>query len=542
MLQKNKIKLEEISNDILDSLKDKFSSIGKYFSTASPFGQIVNVLSNIYQMVLFYIEDSITELNILTATRKTSIQGLASLVGHNITRKISAEGTIFIKMKPSAQVENIPNAEIILSNYTRIINNKTNLIYTILLNSDFIKLKVVPNQSYSFKIIQGEFEYQTFSSSGEPLQSFTVPIRNKDIENFNVSVFVNNEKWKIYESIYDMSLNTKGCVVKTAVTGGGLDVFFGNGYFGMIPPEGVEIKVEYLITDGSIGNIPVVSSLDIFSFKDIGYSILGDEIDLNDYFTIGMQTPVLFGSDGENIEFTQRIAPKTSRNFVLVTPESYKNFLERFNYFQVIDAFTTLEDDNPFDDNTVYLFLIPDVTKRILTPLDYYNLPEDVFIINDIEKNKIYDLLENGGFQSITKDVVILTPVVKRYILNVVISVFKNADVNFIKDRIVFEVGNYFLMNKRRDRIPRSDIISIVENIQGVDSVFCWFLSEENEKDKILHPDSKELIGLDEFGDIIIGKNEIPILRGGWKDRNDVFYENSINYNKPSIVNIIVKK
>jgi hypothetical protein len=97
-------------------------------------------------------------------------------------------------------------------------------------------------------------------------------------------------------------------------------------------------------------------------------------------------------------------------------------------------------------------------------------------------------------------------------------------------------------MNKRRDKIPRSDIISLVENVPGVDSVFCWFLSEENEKDKILNPNSKDLIGLDEFGDVVMGKNEIVVLRGGWKDRGGIFYENSINHNKPSIVNIIVKK
>jgi hypothetical protein len=542
MLQKSRIKLEEIKNDIIDSLKENFSSIGKYFSSASPFGQIINVLTNIYQMVLFYIEDSITELNILTATRKKSIQGLASLVGHDVTRMISSEGSIYLKVKNSADVSNIPNSEIILSNFTRIINNKTNITYTIMLNSDILKLKILPNKSYIFKIIQGEFEFQKFTSDGKSLQSFSVLSRGRDIENFNVSVFVNNEKWKIYKSLYDMSMNTKGCVVKTSVTGGGIDVFFGNGYFGKIPEEGSEIKVEYLVTDGAFGNIPVISSLVGFSFKDVGYNILGDEIDLNEYFEIGLSTPVLFGSDGESIEFTRIIAPKSSKNFVLITPESYKNFLEKFNYFQVIDAFTTLNDNNVSDDNTVYLFLIPDITKRILTPLDYYNLPEGVFIINDVEKNKIYDLLEKGGYQSITRDVVILTPVVKRYVLNVVISVFKDSDVNFIKDKIVLEIGNYFLMNKRRDKIPRSDIISLVENVPGVDSVFCWFLSEENEKDKILNPDSKDLIGLDEFGDIVIGKNEIAVLRGGWKDRGGIFYENSINHNKPSIVNIIVKK
>jgi hypothetical protein len=32
-------------------------------------------------------------------------------------------------------------------------------------------------------------------------------------------------------------------------------------------------------------------------------------------------------------------------------------------------------------------------------------------------------------------------------------------------------------------------------------------------------------LGLDEFGDIVIGPNDLVVIRGDWRDRNDVFYE-----------------
>ncbi len=47
-------------------------------------------------------------------------------------------------------------------------------------------------------------------------------------------------------------------------------------------------------------------------------------------------------------------------------------------------------------------------------------------------------------------------------------------------------------------------------------------------------------LGLDKFGDIVIGLNELPIIRGGWNDRLDVFYSTDIKNDNISSVNIVV--
>ena len=48
--------------------------------------------------------------------------------------------------------------------------------------------------------------------------------------------------------------------------------------------------------------------------------------------------------------------------------------------------------------------------------------------------------------------------------------------------------------------------------------------------------------GLDPvLGDIIFEPNEIPIVRGGWFDRNNVFYSDDIDGNGLKSVNIIKK-
>jgi hypothetical protein len=107
----------------------------------------------------------------------------------------------------------------------------------------------------------------------------------------------------------------------------------------------------------------------------------------------------------------------------------------------------------------------------------------------------------------------------------------------------------------------------LIEGIKGVDSVNLSFISETNERaiidgyyiqrvealDKVrgitvvqenqimLESGDDPNLGLDDFGDIKIGLNEMPVIRGGWYDRYGNYYEDGINYNEYSSVNIIVK-
>ena len=122
---------------------------------------------------------------------------------------------------------------------------------------------------------------------------------------------------------------------------------------------------------------------------------------------------------------------------------------------------------------------------------------------------------------------------------------FENCDKNQIRSDIRSKLNTYFVNINRNDMIPKSDIIALVENINGVDSTNVYFISEENEKaisngyyiqeyyqinpmthiyEKytkriVLEEGEDPMLGLDGFGDIKIGENEIAIIKGGWKDR-----------------------
>src|SRR3972149_1905009 len=102
IFQKNRLAIELLLTDTINYTVDVFKQGRTNFTVASAYGQIIFVLENIAQLILYYIEDSITELNINTATRANSVYGLARLAGHNATRAISSTGQVSLSVKPNA--------------------------------------------------------------------------------------------------------------------------------------------------------------------------------------------------------------------------------------------------------------------------------------------------------------------------------------------------------------------------------------------------------------------------------------------------------
>lgn len=536
----NRIRFDQLYQDAKDYLTNKFLQVGDVFSPASAYGQLLGVIIDLGKLIFYYVEDSITELNIYTATRDSSIRSLARIAGHNPTRAIAASGTVAISYNGNP-IDMYGNTAII-PNYTRMINNATGLTYTIVADSEDLRLQLSGSTTLEAKLLQGIIEAQTVTGTGNSLQSYNINVkRGSQVDNFFVYVYVNGEKWKTYDSIYDMPYEKKGVVVKTGINAG-IDLYFGNGFFGAIPDLGSSIRVEYLSTSGDAGNI-LEGETTQFAFVDDVYDLAGNVIPINDAVKLNIGKPIIFGSDAEPIYLTRILAPKTSRSYVLANSDSYVYFLEKFNIFSVIDAFNTFDDNDVSDDNVVYLFLIPDVNKRKPSNADYFTVPVKLFTLSDAEKDKVYDFIEQSGQKIITTVVKIVDPIIKKYVLNINITAYEGYSKDNLRQQIISKCSDYFLKNRRRDRIPKSDLISIIENIQGVDSVNLWFVGEENEFFKS-DPANASLpdVGIDTFGDIIINRGEYALVRGGWNDRNGYVYYDTSSATKPGSINIAFGK
>lgn len=606
----SRIRFAELYQDALTFIKGSYGDLGQYFSMASPMGQLLQVMLHYGRMILFYNEDSVTELNIRTATRSQSIKGLAALTGHNPSRAMAARGTLTFAYSG----ERLPQQakQIAIPNYTQMTNSQNGLTYTVVMAGEetIFNLSNISN-TIDVNIIQGKIEYQQATGTGDPLQSYN--FQNKkgaSIDNYYVSVYVDGVKWEIVESIIDMTVEQRACMVKTGQTGG-IDVFFGNGYNGMIPRLGGTILVEYLITDGDSGNLnAMVNNVNnSWSFVTPGFALNGEQLDLNKYIKATIKNPIMFGAQEEPLYLTRLLAPHSSRSYVLANENNYIYFLRKLNIFTIIDAipgFATFEDqytldkynqsktayeqiseeyrraiatygvsslqattlkpqvdnaqnqlhyyqqkleDQKKDDNTIYLFLVPDVNKRISPNENYYTCPLNAFILSDAEKLSILDLIEQSGQRVLTVDNAILELQFPKFTLNMSLILWEGSVYDTVRQNIIAKTSEYFLTNTRRDRIPVSDLIKVIENVDGVDSVNVWFdASKDNLNIYKTH------YGIDDYGDIILERyvkdafgNNVPIrdvyplVRGGFENAQGTYYEDSLVKNKLSTVNIQVR-
>ncbi len=565
-LETNKISFNDIQLKIRNWLIDTYNQAGSVLSKSSPFGQIIAVIQEFGQLIFYYIEDSLVELNIYTATKQRSIYGWARLTGHNPTRSISSQGTINVKIAPGADAP-INASYILILDKTKITCVSNNKKYFVQLGNVNGNLRIPLNSTEitPLKIIQGELENQTLTGTGKALQSFTV-ISKSTIENDLIYITVNGEAYDIIDSLYDMNKGDKKCLVKTGISGG-IDIYFGNEDFGTMPALGSVINVQYVKTDGFEGNIYSKSSDIQFKFDDPGYSNTGEEVDLNTILNVSIEKPIILGADSENPELTKLIAPKMSRSFILANADNYINYLSRFNYAYV-DAYNTFDDDYIADDNVVYLFLIPDIAKRLTNNTDYFTTNLQNFYLDADEKQALIEFIDMSGRQIMGTELQIVDPIITKYVTNIYLRIYDTVDQNTLKGEILTKLTDYLLKVKRRDKIPKSDIIALIENIKGVDSVNLSFVSEANERaiidgyyiqkvtsiDKVrgitivsdnqimLNSGDDPNLGLDDFGDVKIGLNEQPIIRGGWYDRFGNYYEDGISYNQYSSVNLVVKE
>jgi hypothetical protein len=532
-----KIRIGDILGETISFLQDTYKQGRAIFTAASPFGQLLIVFENLSQLIFYYIEDSITELNINEASRPSSIYGLVGLAGHNASRAIGSTAQIRILRKPGL----IPQTnKVILNNLFRLTCSNNGLTYVMELPQEEVRLNLTGTETLAvYSLRQGEIEQQKVTAKGKPIDSFNLGVPNNYyIDNFRVNVYVNGEQWTKYESLLDIPRNAKGFIVRTGVTNG-LDLYFGNGSMGKIPDAGSEILVEYLISEGAGGNIRVDDTRQIqFTFAETAFSPLGEEVNLNDYFDIVTISPPSFGVDPEDIELTRLIGPKASKSFALVNADNYEVLLYKMQMFSTVRVFI---DD--VDRRMINLFLIPDVTQLFDTSSDYFKLTLDKFKLTQFQKNELLKYIERSGTKLISTDINILDPVITKYVLNVSVIGFDDVENDIIKTDITDSIGNYFIKLSRHDRVPKSDLISVIESVNGVDSVSISVVSELNENAFIADPNRSitNYIGLDEFNDIIMKVDEFPVIRGGWTDRYGNSYQEGISETSLGAVNIEIK-
>lgn len=555
------ISFSKVKQEIENYLKSEFSKSGILFTNASPFGQILGVMQNIYQLSILYLKNSIIQFDMTDPLSRNvrAIRNAAIYGGHIPSRPTSATGTLKVTVKTSTDIsKEIPGGKITISNKTTIKNKTNGLEYSINIGTDQITYTVDMASQFFLSIIQGKWESKSFTSNGEANQTFAVKLRgNKEVENFNYEVFVNGEFWSVKRHIYDLLPDESACVIRTGFDGG-ITIIFGNSGFGSIPPIGAVIEVRYLVTDGSAGSI-FRRTLNDWTFVDQVLDSNGEAIDLPNLFDISIYNDINFGSNGESIEFTKNILPIVSNNFVLGLPQQYAYQLKKLGVFSHVNAYERF--------GTIYIVATPNINLFKNQNASYFDINVSAFELDNYEKSKIDRYLRTGGNIQLTRKYKISSPVLSYYIMNVFIITYSDAKPDSVDSQIYEKISQYFLNLNQTERIPKSQIVSELSTINDIHSVDVSFVSRKNEeyhrkallddlnkRNQFASKDAMQIVrpnpqynpnvnlGLDAvMGDIIFEANEIPIIRGGWFDRNNFFYSDDLKDSGLKSVNIIRK-
>ena len=552
------IRFAKIKEEIETFLTSEYNKASILYSDASPYGQILTILENLHQLSFLYLKNAITQFDISDANSSNDrvIRNAAIFAGHIPGRAISSTGTLKFTLKPSVDLENEISGSRVTFNNKLLIKNKTNgLEYSLNLGSEKITHKITQNYQFFTSIIQGAWKAVNFTGAGIALQTFQInePGR-KDIENFNVQISVNGELWTIKRHMWDMIPDEKSVVARTGFNGS-LDVIFGNGAFGMIPPLGSTILVEFLLSDGSLGNIFRRTPNDWTFIHDVTDGA-GMSIDVTKLFDISIYTDISFGADKESLQFTRSILPIVTNNAVMALPQHYSYEIKKLGVFSHVNAYE--------NSGTIFISVTPNINLFKNQGSNYFTIDKGAFVLDNYEKSKIDKYLRTGGTIQLTKKYKIVNPELSYYAVNVFVIPYSDATDESVNGQILDAISSYFLSLNRVDRIPKLDIIKVLSEITDIHSVDIQFVCKKNEdyhKENIQDLQNQvnmyattnmvntpvnytptTVLGLDPtLGDIIFEPNELPMIRGGWSDRNSLYYSDDIDSNGLKAVNIIKK-
>jgi len=366
----------------------------------------------------------------------------------------------------------------------------------------------------TFRIIEGKLETQVFTGTGESVQTYEVTAPpNKLIDDEFVLVSINGRNIKKFVSLYDIPYKNDGVLVKTGITSG-VDIQFGSSEIHSVPGLGEQVRVDYLLTNGAFGNIIGINGVQ-FQFIDTGFDINGNSVNINDYIAIKLEKNPDFGVDAESSAMTAILAPNVSKNHVIHDAQSLKYYLERMNYFSTVKVTNNIQDNI----NQLDTIALPKITDRFSINDDYFSVDTEKFLLTEDENNRILNMLDESGNVSANIAINFVKPNIRKFAAIIMLDVFDRVkglipSKDYMFEKIREALNIYLIANKRVTKIPHSDIVRILDGLNFVDTVKVVFVSADGS-------------GIDSMGNISVGETEIALLRGDFRDQDNIYYEDS---------------
>lgn len=397
---------------------------------------LIELYAYVANLVLYYIERRASEQYISTAKLRSSIINLVKLLNYTPKRKVSAKG------KLRFSIDSPIEKRIFIPKYTEC-QTAAGIKYLTL--QDVVLL---PGQTFvDVNAIQGSLVQTSYVSDGS--LNLEIKINDTNVENDNVFIYVAGELWEKVES-FVFSINTSKHYRIIPELDDTLTIRFGDNVFGMAPIVGSEILIQYIRSDGLIGNVYELGKINTIN------SAIFDEDNNRVNLSVSNIDLFLGGDDEEDTEEIRFEAPRVFKTGDrAVTREDFIALLE--NYPGVANANVWGEmEENPPNYNMFN-------RVKLVVLLQDWQLPSISF------KQELTSYLYKKSmltvkYEFVNPEIVNVVPVLRiKAKKDSTLSVVKMKTEETLKNEFVLGKTTKLGINKRF-----SDIVLAIEEVDGV--------------------------------------------------------------------------
>lgn len=333
---------ETIKNELILKLsqEDVFKD---YNFAGSNINTLLELVASVGDVFGYYLNMVANESFITSAELYENLNKLSELVGYNPKGYVSASTILTLStIAETYDLTGKNNYKLIIPKYSKFAaSEKTidgkNIYYTnpndaiLVIDTNTITTPLsASNVSLSIPVIQGiptpDGSEALYYSDGSKYQKFVLTDPTAIIQNLVVSV--SNVEWLKTDNMYKTVTSTSLVYTVRYNKDKKLEIKFGDGIFGYIPPLGSEIKVKYISSLGNKGNINngLLTSLegDIYETTNTGTTtVLASSV-----YTLTQSDSGIGGADPEGIEDIRNNAPATFRTQQrAVTKQDYEDII-----------------------------------------------------------------------------------------------------------------------------------------------------------------------------------------------------------------------
>ena len=396
---------------------------------------VIDIIAYSYHVLLFYLNNTASEVNFDQATLYENMNKIVKLIGYKPTGK----QTSIVPINGTA-ASSLAKGNYTIRKYSYFLGD--NIQYNFINDFSFTKTttdeEILSTLNDTAILYQGTIkEYPDYTAQGEEFE--LLPIVVKNIVDTNVDTFIadntisiyvkeiDNDKYYEYKEVESLYLTNSVDRVyeKRLNENGNYEIKFGNGVFGKRLTEGDTVSVNYILSDNTRGIISknIINGNKLFVYDSTRQREIFTDTYANKDETTFVNTTngssITFNnplnsstlSDAETVDQIRENAPKIfSSQLRLVTQGDYESYLNK-NLANVINSTKVVNNESYINEYIQYFYDIcvdPNKVNRILLnqinfadSCDFNNI--NVFVVPKfiLTEDKSYPTFVSNSFKNL---------------------------------------------------------------------------------------------------------------------------------------------